>query len=86
MHFVLVVLCKGKDERELPPTCTQTSDHAGTSGLPCCGFFLHESAEETPICSPGSDGVVNSFKNSERTKKTETQYLCPAVIFAFGCV
>lgn len=49
-------------------------------------FLLHESAEETPICSPGSDGVVNSFKNSERTKKAETQYLCPAVIFAFGCV
>lgn len=42
------------------------------------GFSLHESTEETPICSPGSDGVVNSFKNSG---KTETKYLCPAVIF-----
>lgn len=31
-------------------------------------FFLHESAEETPICSLGSDAVVNSFKNSKQTK------------------
>lgn len=52
-------------------------------------FFLHESAEETPICSQGSDGAVNSFKNSELTEKTETKYLCPAVFFlpfAFGCL